>query len=712
MSVERKSDAQEHLRRRRLLPLAGVAVSALVAGGAYAGASGANALESDVTEAEGRVLTFSEGTIDLDQVAALVEAYSAVPSSPDVDASPLALSLLDGIDLGLGNGVQLFTDGTNNGVIGVGALGQHAETDEARAYGASGAVSDAGAISWGSTDPADSAYLDLGNLLDVVGAEIGVEDLVETVVSDLRLDLGAVSASAEKTVDGTAEGDYQIADGRLVITSPAIGGLAETLDTTAAELSDALNSALGEGGALDSALSAVTDEVIAPITDAISAIPLVGQAVAIDDVTIEATVDVDLSNALAPLLTEQFTSDDAALTIDLSEGTIEVDLARLIADTQGGVYDGTLNNLPEDTELLTPDLVQAILDGTAGTLLDEIPARAYELVTQALDSTDVNIAIGGEISAVGGVVSGTLDVQLDGQLGQLLDPDAEPLAVDASGTSISVGLPPLAVTVPVGTIAEALLTPITTEVLPVLGGVFSEVLEGAGLTDTIFRAPVEAVNALLTPLTDVLNGVVSLTANVKEDPGTFTTDTAHSPGSFTQRALELTLLPILDEPVVSLSLASATVRADAVAYDTSIEVSPTEVAPGETTTIEGTGFAPEETVVIEITDADGNVIGTIEVTADENGEFSEEWTVPEGTEPGVLDVVAEGETSGTPATDELTVTDGTSGSDTDANADTDADGNVNAAASASASANADDDSNASAQAAAQAAADADANTAA
>src|SRR5690606_15430766 len=116
----------------------------------------------------GRVLTFSNGTLNVDDLAALVGAYSANPTSPEADASPLELSVLQGLNLDLGNGLgSLFADGDNQGILGVGALGQYAEANPDRVYASSGALGEAGAIAVGGTDPADSAYLDLGALLSV-----------------------------------------------------------------------------------------------------------------------------------------------------------------------------------------------------------------------------------------------------------------------------------------------------------------------------------------------------------------------------------------------------------------------------------------------------------------------------------------------------------------------------------------------------------------
>ncbi|MGO3721531.1 choice-of-anchor G family protein, partial [Microbacterium gubbeenense] len=656
------SDRARRLTKKTLA--AGGVVTTLAVVGSFAGIGAATAAESDIAEAEGRVLTFSGGTVNVDQLAALESAYSANGGSPEAVNSPLSLELLSGLNIDLGVGLgALFADGTNDGVLGVGALGQFAEANADRVYASSGAVGDAGAIAIGGTDPADSAYLDLGNLLGAVGTELGIGDITGTLISDLRLDLGAISASAEIGDDGVPVGDYQIADGQLVITSPAVSGLADRINQVAGGLSEQLNGAFGADGALNTALTGATDALNA-LTSAINAIPLV----TLDEIGVTATADVDLSNALASLLQEQLTSDDSALTIDISEGTISVDLAKLVQDTQGGDFDGTLNNLPENTEILSPDTVQAILDGTAGTLLDEIPGRAYDLIMDALESVDLNVALTGGLTV--GLpplaVEGDLDVQINGTVGDLLNGNSDAFEIDASGTQIA-GLE-------LGLLVNAITTPIKNTLLPAVSSALSTVLSDVGLTDSVFRAPVEAVNALLTPITDVLNNVVSLTANVKETPGSFTHENATTTeDTFTQRALELSLLPLGDEPLVSLALASATVRGvvDEAPYVTAITVTPETIAQGEKATIEGTGFEPGETVTITVGD---DVVGTTE--ANDDGSISYEYTTTEETATGTFDVIATGEVSNVPANGSLEITDGDAGADpdTDTNGDVDVNG--------------------------------------
>src|SRR5699024_7242152 len=155
-------------------------------------------------------------------------------------------------------------------------------------------------------------------------------------------------------------------------------------------------------------------------------------------------------------------------------------------------------------------------------------------------------------------------------------------------------------------------------------------------------------------------------------------ENGYDEGSFTERALSLTLLP--QDPLVSLSLASATVRLDAAAQ-AAITVTPEEVQTGETITTDGTGYSPESEVTVTYTDVDGNEIGSQTVTTDADGNFTTDFVVPDGTPPGTLTVTAvEGDNSATDTTE--VVDSGTADSTSDASADSDANANASASAAA------------------------------
>ncbi|GAB3598323.1 choice-of-anchor G family protein [Microbacterium tumbae] len=665
------------LRRRRAIAggLGGLTAAAVVIGG-IVGPLAAQAAITDDSEAEGRLITGSAGPLDLNALAELGGAYSADPSSPGEVNHPVDVGVLNALDIDLGDGLQLFGE---NGILALGALGQYANTAEGEPPLASaGLVLADGSIAPASGDPTENAYLDLGPILEAAG--------LDALLDDARLELGAISALATYDEDGEPVGDYQIANGTLLLTSPTIAGLSTSLVGVLDQVSDPINDLVGEGGVIESTI----DPLLDGLADTLNTVLLgVGS---IDDLGVTATVDVDLEAAVESLLAEPLTSEDSVLTIDLSTGTVSVDLARLVADTQGGDYDGTLNGLPANTELLDPDLVQAALDGAIGSTLDQIPALLVEAVTDALNAADVNIAITGEINLLFAQV-GAVNVELSGTLGGFIGvPGSTPPTTSTDGTTI-IGLP-------VGDLLSPILTFVTNTALPALVTPLAEAITDEGTLDTLFRPIVETANALLQPLFGlVTNNLLSLTANVQETPGDFVDADGYDEGSFTERALQLTLLPALGTPLLEISLASATVRAVAEeAADVAI-TSPADgdefTVPGEDDTasvdVSGTG-EPGATVTVSIPGLEDQ-----ETVVEEDGT----WTVTFPDVPVGDHTITASQTGGSTDTVDVSVVVDDEG---------DAEVNTNAAASASASATADDDSNASAQVAAQAAALADAST--
>src|SRR3990172_3701760 len=70
--------------------------------------------------------------------------------------------------------------------------------------------------------------------------------------------------------------------------------------------------------------------------------------------------------------------------------------------------------------------------------------------------------------------------------------------------------------------------------------------------------------------------------------------------------------------------------------------------PGATVTITGDGMLPGETVVVEVYFPDGTLAQSHEVTADENGDFTDSYVLPGLDNPvvGTYTVIATGVTSG------------------------------------------------------------------
>src|SRR5699024_7764396 len=208
---------------------------------------------------EGRLIT-GGGTVNLNDIAELAGAYSADPSAPGVVENPLSIEVLNSLDLDLGDGLQLFGE---NGVLALGALGQYSSTGEGgQPLASSGLIGADGSIAPAAGDPGEDAYLDLTPLLQ----QAGLSDLLDQA----RVELGAISASATVDENGQPVGDYQIASGTLIMTSPTIAGLTGTLSESLDQVSGPINDLAGEDGAI----ATTVDPLLDGLTDTLNTVLL------------------------------------------------------------------------------------------------------------------------------------------------------------------------------------------------------------------------------------------------------------------------------------------------------------------------------------------------------------------------------------------------------------------------------------------------------
>jgi LPXTG-motif cell wall-anchored protein len=512
----------------------------------------ANALSTDQSEAEGRVLS-GGGVVNLNDIVSLNPAYSANPSAPDASDNPLSASVLNALDIDLGGGVQLFGP---NGVIGVGALGQHAHTSaDGTAFASSGAVQSDGSIAAGAPGDTGDAFVDVTNLLD----NAGLGGATDGLISQLRVELGAITATATQTPGASATGDYQIAGGKLIVKSPVLSTLSSSVNSATGGLSDDVNALAGPTGALGSALGGVTDDVIGPLEDALGDIPLVGGLVNVDNVGLAAGLTVDLQAAVNSALTAPLVSTDGATLIDLSTGTITIDLAELHGST-----DHTLNDLAPNTELLDGPVIQAALDDSINSALNQLPALLVTTINNAINNATLTLHLTADAGVTVPIIGthldlASIDAVITGTVGGFLGASGStPPVVDASGTT-ALGA------IPVGDLLDPIVNALTNSLLPAVVTPLQNALTGIGVGDGVFQPLVATATTALQPLFGVINDVVSITANVQETPGTFTTAGADSADSFTERALQISLLPVLGTPLAEVNLASATVRASVVA---------------------------------------------------------------------------------------------------------------------------------------------------
>ncbi|GAB3181719.1 hypothetical protein GCM10027060_13200 [Nesterenkonia halophila] len=587
---------------KRCIAFASTAI--LATGLTIGGAAPAQAAPTDVSEGLGKFLGGEAAGIDLDDIAEVSGAYAENPSGENpIVANPLGAEVLNTLNVDLGDSLQLLGD---NGLIQLGAVNQYGEAqDNGDARAASGAVSDQGAISVGGSEqfPSD-ASITLNPLLSDAEAE--------GLVSDLSLDLGAVSSSIEQIEGGEPTSSYDVAGATLNFESPAVGGVYDNLLTTVDGVQGTLD---GLSGSISETLNASLD--LGPIA------------------SLETSVDFTPPN-LSETLPDSVVGESSGVTVDLTSGAVTVDIEALLAANPDLP---NLNEMPPNSELLSGPVVAAISDGITQAVTDAV-TEVVQNLRDTISATSLTVTANLDVLSAGGAT-----ITVDGSLGEILEGSNPDLVSIQENGAIGGLLDQLGLT----SIDE-----LGTTILNTIGGLLGDSL--TFLTDDL-ESTVDGITGNLSedvvgPILSILNELVSVTVNVQPEVGDL------GEGSSTVRAVQVQVLP--SNPLATVNLASSTVRGTQVApVSPEITVDPAEVPAGDSTTVDGTGFTPDSTATVQLEDAEGNPVGDpIEgVATDADGVLtSTELPVPEGTEPGDYTVVATDDETGESAQTPLTVT--------------------------------------------------------
>jgi len=604
------TQAPPRWRRATALAAVGSVVGALT----FAGGIAATAAPTDDSESSGQFLSGTVAGLDLATIAALEGAVAENPSGANpVVTNPLAASVFQSLGIDLTGTLQLLGP---NGILQLGAVNQYGEAnDDGSARAASGAVSDQGAISVGGSEefPSDAQL----NLTQLLGPGF------ESVVADLDLSLGALSATAEATGGAAPTGDYQIAGATLTLDSPAVSGIATAVDDEVVPLVDgAVGQLVGTDGLLAQALNSIG--ALADVLEILGG-----------DLEPTVAIDVDLDSALAPVLDQDF--GDEGVVVNVGDGTVTVDLDTILGGT------GSLNGFDPNTEVLDDAAINAILDGLSAAL-DDLTTALVEAVDTALHAASLTLTVEAVVDNPIPLAPDLLNLSID--LGTTVG-DVVDGTVDPADATITIALSGLPLTLPLGDLVNALAGPLDTVLFA----------DGTGLVSTLAGTITSQVTGpvltALSPVFEILTEVVSLVVNVQEP------EPSVADATFTQRALTLSILEVgTGTGLAELHLASATVRGSTVAAITpAVTIDPTTVPAGTPTSVTGTGYTPDATVTVEVRDTTGAVIATLtDVATDGEGGFTTPITVPVGTAPGDYVVVGIDDTTSTEAETALAVT--------------------------------------------------------
>src|SRR5690606_12505863 len=415
-------------------------------------ASHSAARPTDDSEAFARLISTDALTLDLLDVLGQSSGNRTGAGATYGEIYLALLQGLFGLDLDLGDGLVLPLLGEAGTSVldlgplaGAGVLGAYAASPDATtSVAATGTVTDDGTVDLSPVaNPGDTALarLDLTALL----GQLRVGGLTDLLGDEVSVGLGAIAARAEATGTGTYVPQYTVAGAELRVGSPAVARLSTDLATAYngldATLEGVVNGALGSEGVLGQLIGAL-ELIKLDLNIGLSLLK-----VGIDDATVGVTVALpDLDD----ILLATAVSSEGLVTIDLSTGTIAVDLPKLVKapDAQD------LNGLAPNTSVLTDDTIERIVAGVAsalGQLVDTLNAE----IRETLARSSVVINLDGGISAIG--ISATdLDVTITGTLAQLT-------GADPTRPTIKIGADLLGI--PLGSLVNALATPLLDIVL-------------------------------------------------------------------------------------------------------------------------------------------------------------------------------------------------------------------------------------------------------
>ncbi|MBN9104836.1 MAG: choice-of-anchor G family protein [Propionibacteriaceae bacterium] len=570
-----------HSRRRplwlRLTSIIGVAGLGL----ATLGTTAAQAAPGDHSFAEARFLggTLLAGSTSLDDLAQLAgaQATNNGEAAAHTDTSRLTLTALNAITVDLPGGVTI----PFGNFIALGAVNQYAQaSDRGVSRAATGAVSNSGAVDVnGSDDYPANATIQLTRLLN---------GTITNAISDVDIELGAISSQAALNAAGpTVTRDYSVADAKLHAVLPAVGELRTLLVGTGAgsltsRVDQAIDGLAGPNGELAQALATVS-----------------GVAGLVGSSGLQVTITSDVQGALDHVLDTPV--HDAAVSINLRTGVVEVDLDRLLQDANGF----GLNNLPAGREILSSVVLNTLATRVA-TLLNTVPNLVSDALDGAVDAAVLRIA--GDVTVAGTGVR----VAVDGTLGEVIDHVATAeLVVTLAGNPVA--------SIPAGTVLGALSTPIQ-----------SALTGSTGIVRTVLPSVTTAVTSIATaatPAFQALNQVASLRGNVQTEQA----------GQYHEIALRLSVGDLVGNGgLATVDLARATVGPDSVTAAAISALNPDRgpLAGGTQVTITGTGFDPDSTVTFG-----GRSAEVVSVSGDRT---SIVVRTPAGTVAGPVEVVVTG----------------------------------------------------------------------
>lgn len=638
---------------------------------------GAAAIKQDPNEDAEALGQLVQSELLDEQLVDAAGAYSSFPSNPEEAKTPLNAEALNAIALDLGNSVSLpvISQPDGEGLLKLGeagalnAYGNAPSADSAKA--SAGAVGKDGALNLDDINNGDYGNAEV-DLTQVLG-QAGLDGVTDNIVDELSLSLGAVASTAEANGSEDPSSEYAVADGVMTVSSPAVGNISDSLNEVVDGAGGTLEDLIAKEGLADKLGKAGID-----VKTGLADIKLGGE-----DTTVNVETQDALNSVVENVINEKLEDEAGIVSIDLKNGDIKIDLAKVVKGEKGE----DLNSLDPNTQVLTSETIGKITDAVADAL-GSLSGKVNETVKDALNDVRVEVSLPAEATAVG-IPAADGKVDIDATLGQLAGTgEGDPkITTDLKLAGIDIGELLNSIT---GPLLEQLLA--VTQ--PITSGILDSTADSVtgGITDVV-----DPILSGLDPVFEGLNQIVDLTINeqpTKRDPAEDSNVKGAEADGFTVNAVSLELLPGVSAPEGAQTAPQAAPQAaDAVAdinlASSSVRATAADEVPGDDADADDSASADADDSASA--DADDSAAAT----ADADDSASADADDSASATADADDSAAANDDANASATADA---DDSSAANADVNASADADDSAAATDDANAAAASNDDANASANA--------------
>jgi hypothetical protein len=376
----------------------------------------------DPSAAEGLILALSSLGIDL---AGCGRSVGSNPTGPLTDTQALECDILQGLLVNSqANGLGAALPNINIPLLSLLNLGDansflsYADTpSQCVAHAASGAITTGGSFDVGNPDfNTNPGSVDLTGILD----DLGVGGLTNAILDQFQLTFGALASRAD-SVNRNVSSSYSIADLGLDIRTPAIGGLTDLTRTALGAIVDPFAQLVDAGGALalQGALAVSTAATTIPngagwslappapaagsgswLTNVSSVVFGPGLNAPAPTVTLTG-VDTFAQDVIDTAMSQPLANADNSVVIDLSTGTVHVDLAKLAVQTWnndpakplGSAPVTSVNDLPPNYLLTSGNTLSLALGAINDLILGTGSDSLITKITNAANAAYGNIGM-------------------------------------------------------------------------------------------------------------------------------------------------------------------------------------------------------------------------------------------------------------------------------------------------------------------------------